>query len=144
MRSEHDPVDEAIAALTEAARGTRTIGAGTPHEHSEPVDFGEIACHVLTAVAANVGGLERLLSGRPGSWEADYVRQIVLSTAGDSADDLLRWRTQSDPLVSDEEPGRRSPPGDVADLIGRAQAERSRTSGRDLDGGSGEVIGPPR
>jgi hypothetical protein len=68
MRSEPDPIGDAIAALTDAARGTRTIGAGTANEHSEPVDFGEIACHVLTAVAANVGGVERLLSGRPGSW----------------------------------------------------------------------------
>ena len=93
MQSE-DPVGDAIAALTEAALGTRTIGAGSPHEHRERVDFGEIACHVLTAVAANVGGLERLLSGRPGSWEADYVRQIVLSTAGDGSEGLHRWRTE--------------------------------------------------
>ncbi|WP_207219100.1 hypothetical protein [Pengzhenrongella frigida] len=97
MRS-RDPVGDAIAALTEAARGTRTIGAGSPHEHSEPVDFGEIACHVRTAVAANVGGVERLLSGRPGSWEADYVRQIVLSTAGEGSQELLRWRTEASRL----------------------------------------------
>ena len=90
-----DPVGEAIAALTEAARGTRTIGAGTPHERREPVDFGEIACHVLTAVAANIGGVERLLSGRPGSWEADYIRQIVLSTAGEGSEGLLCWRTEA-------------------------------------------------
>lgn len=144
MRSEPDPIGDAIAALTDAARGTRTIGAGTANEHSEPVDFGEIACHVLTAVAANVGGVERLLSGRPGSWEADYVRQIVLSTAGDSAEELLRWRTQSVALVSDVGPERRATPGVVADLMGRARAERSRASGRDVEGGSGEVVGPPR
>ena len=97
MRSKPDPFSEAISALTVAARGTRTIGAGTPHEHSEPVDFGENACFVLTAVAANIGGMERLLSGRPGSWEADYARQIVLSIAGDSVEDLLRWRSGEPP-----------------------------------------------
>ena len=89
-----DPIADAIAALTAAARRERTIGAGTPNEHIEPVDFGEIACHVITAVAANVGGVEVLLSGRPGSWEADYVRQIVQSTAGDDDTELLRYRTE--------------------------------------------------
>ena len=91
---EPDPIADAIAALTAAARRERTIGAGTPNEHTEPVDFGEIACHVITAVAANVGGVEVLLSGRPGSWEADYVRQIVQSTAGDDDTELLRYRTE--------------------------------------------------
>ena len=139
-----DPVGDAIAALTEAARGTRTIGAGTPHEHRERVDFGEIACHVLTAVAANVGGVERLLSGRPGSWEADYVRQIVLSTAGDSAEDLQRWRTQFGALASDLGTERRSTPGVVEDHVGRTRAESSRSTVRDVEGGSGEIVGPPR
>ena len=60
-----DPIADAIAALTAAARRERTIGAGTPNEHIEPVDFGEIACHVITAVAANVGGVEVLLSAAP-------------------------------------------------------------------------------
>ena len=141
MGSEPDPIGDAIAALTEAARGARTIGAGTPHEHRERVDFGEIACHVLTAVAANVGGVERLLSGRPGSWEADYVRQIVVSTAGDSAEALARWRTESVAPASDAGPERRATPGVGADLTGRAFAERA---GRDVEGGSGEVVGPPR
>ena len=94
MLSKPDPIGDAIAALTAAARGTRTIGAGTPYEHTEPVDFGEIACQVLTAVAANVGGVEELLAGRPGSWEADYVRQIVHSTAGERPEDLKPWRTE--------------------------------------------------
>ena len=130
--------------MTEAARGTRIIGAGTPHEHREPVDFGEIACYVLTAVAANVGGVERLLSGRPGSWEADFVRQIVMSTAGDSAEELRRWRTQSVGLASDMGPERRSTPGVVEDHVGGTRADSSRTSVRDVEGGSGEIVGPSR
>lgn len=123
MRTEPDPIGDAIAALTDAARGTRTIGAGTPNEHSEPVDFAEMACHVLTAVAANVGGVERLLSGRPGSWEADCVRRVVQSTVGDSAEDLLRWRTQPVAVVSDVGTERRATP--------------------DVAGGRGAVAGPP-
>ena len=100
---EPDPIATAIAALTTAARRRRTIGAGTPNEHAEPADFAEIACHVITAVAANVGGVETLLAGRPGSWEADYVRQIVLSTAGEDDAELLRYRTEPVRLTLDAE-----------------------------------------
>ncbi len=92
MPTEQDHVSDAIAALTAAARGIRTIGKGTWSEHEEPADFGEIACHVLAAVAANVGGVENLLAGRPGSWEAEYVRQIVHSTAGDDPEHLTSWQ----------------------------------------------------
>ncbi len=94
MPSTTEHLGAAIAALTGVGRGTRTIGAGTPHEHTEPVDFAELACHVLTAVAANVGSVEDLLAGRPGSWEADYVRRIVHGTAGGRPDDLDPWRTE--------------------------------------------------
>lgn len=89
-----NPMAEAIAALTAAARQERTIGAGTSNEHTESVDFAEIACHVLASVAANVGGVETLLAGRPGSWEADLVRQVVTSTVGHDESELWRWRTE--------------------------------------------------
>jgi hypothetical protein len=70
----------AVAALDDARR------AG--------FDMGEFICHVVTAAAANAGGAEELLSVRTGSWEAEYVRQIVLSTAGEDLADLLRHRTE--------------------------------------------------
>jgi hypothetical protein len=98
-----DPITAAITALTAAARATRMRGTGTPEEQREPADFGDIACHVLTTVAANVGGVDALLAGRPGSWEADLVRQIVLSTAGDDERELLRWRTEPVRLTLDVE-----------------------------------------
>ncbi|MCR6494760.1 hypothetical protein [Cellulomonas sp. P24] len=103
MPTDTELIDAAVVAFTAIARSRRTVGAGTAHEHAEPVDFAEIACQVLTSAAANVGGVETLLSGRPNSWEADYVRQIVLSTAGDSIEDLLRWRTEPLRLVLDTE-----------------------------------------
>lgn len=98
-----DPMADAISALTTAARGRRTIGAGTPNEYTERADFGAIACQVITAVAANIGGAGELLSGRPGSWEADLIRQIVLSTAGDDDRQLLTYRTDPLRLVVDVE-----------------------------------------
>ena len=101
--AEPNPVADAIAALTAAARQTRVRGAGTEQATVEPVDFGEIATYVLTAVAAHLGGVEELLAGRPGSWEADYVRQIVHSTAGDDDAELLRYRTEPVRLPFDAE-----------------------------------------
>lgn len=144
MRIEPDLIGDAIAALTAAALGTRTIGMGTPNERSEPVDFGEIACHVLTAVAANVGGVEELLAGRPGSWEAGYVRQMVLSTAGESAEELLRWRTLPVAVASAMGLERRTAPDVAAPLTGRERVERSPASPRDVDGGRGGVTGSSR
>lgn len=74
-----DHVAEAIRALTAVAKSQR--------------DFAEIACHIITAVAANVGGVDALLAARPDSWEADLVRQMVDGTAGHEPDELGRWRT---------------------------------------------------
>ncbi|WP_430786905.1 hypothetical protein [Actinoplanes sp. G11-F43] len=85
---------QAITALTALARQTRIRGAGTPAATSEPVDFADLAAHVLTAVAANVGSVATLLAGRPGSWEADLLRRLLEGTAGEDADELVRWRTE--------------------------------------------------
>ena len=90
--SESDLNNQAISALTALARQTRVRGAGTECESVEPVDFAEIACRVITTVAANVGGVEALLAGRPSSCEADYVRQIVAGVAPE--DELWRWWTE--------------------------------------------------
>jgi hypothetical protein len=87
-------VGQAIEVLTALARQTRVRGEGTPSAAVEPVDFADITAQVLTAVAANLGGVETLLAGRPGSWEADLVRQLVNGTAGYRPDDLLSWRTE--------------------------------------------------
>jgi hypothetical protein len=98
-----DVIAQAIEALTAAARTTRIIDSGTENEHPGPADFAEVACHVITSVAANVGGVEKLLAGRPGSWEADFVRRIVQSTAGKDESELLRYRTEPICLALDVE-----------------------------------------
>lgn len=89
----------AVDALTDLAGRTRVRGAGTEHEERERVDMGEHPAHVLAAVAANIGHVETLLEGRPGSWEAQGIRELVRATTGG---DLRRWRTRPVPLeVSD-------------------------------------------
>lgn len=88
---------QAATALLKASRLTRpyTIVAGGEHvTQEEPIDFAELVTHVLATVAANCGGIEQLLSGRPGSWEADGVRQLLHSTVGYDEAELLRWRTE--------------------------------------------------
>ncbi|MBX6358174.1 MAG: hypothetical protein IRZ05_20290 [Micromonosporaceae bacterium] len=82
------PREWATAALTVAARQTRTLELfGT----RLPVDFADLLAHVVTTVAANVGDVDTLLAGRPDSWQATLVRQLVEGTAGGR---LLRWRTE--------------------------------------------------
>lgn len=104
--SDVDQVDQvavAIRALTTAAHRRRLVGAGTPEEHNEPVDAAEMLCQVVTSVAANLGGVDQLLAGRPGSWEASYIGQIVTSTAGVDEQELMRWRTEPVRLEFDVE-----------------------------------------
>ncbi|MEE2034360.1 hypothetical protein Q8814_19945, partial [Rhodococcus sp. CC-R104] len=75
---------EAIAALTAIARSTRADGSA--------VDFADTLAEILTVVAANVGSRDRLLAGRPTSWETDLVAQLVAGTA--PADELAPYRTE--------------------------------------------------
>jgi len=83
--TEPRPIDVVIADLTAAARPVDP-NTGEVRE----ADMGEILCRVITAVAANLGGEEALLAGRPGSWEAAKIRDVVGSTAGPY---LAQYRT---------------------------------------------------
>ena len=58
----------AIAALTTAVQ----------HEH----DFAGWLADALAAVAARHGSSYALIAGRPGSWEASLVTQLVRGTIG--------------------------------------------------------------
>ena len=55
-------------------------------------DVAEVIANSAAAAAANVGGPEALLSGRPGSWEAAALRQLLTGAMGDDPDywDTLR------------------------------------------------------
>jgi hypothetical protein len=93
MSTQDALVAQAIEVLTALARQTRVRGRGTEAEATEPIDFADLAAQILTTVAANLGSVEALLAGRPGSWEADLVRKIVNGTAGEDGE-LMRWRTE--------------------------------------------------
>jgi hypothetical protein len=49
------------------------------------------------AAAANVGGTEAILAGRPGSWEAERVRQVLQSTVG--GNDEYLWSHRTEPIT---------------------------------------------
>jgi hypothetical protein len=58
----------AVRAITQAARD----------QH----DFGGWLAHVLAAAAGQLGSSDALTIGRPGSWEASFVDQLVKGTVG--------------------------------------------------------------
>jgi aminoglycoside phosphotransferase (APT) family kinase protein len=60
--------DEAVDAVLAAAHG----------EH----DLADWIARVLCTAAAELGSSFALVAGRPGSWEADAVLQLVHGTAG--------------------------------------------------------------
>jgi hypothetical protein len=74
---------DAVRMLTEAVRST--------------ADFAEFVTHAVAGAAANIGGIEQALAGRPGSWEAHYVREMLTSTVGYDEAYLHEHRTE--PLV---------------------------------------------
>ena len=82
---ETDLYADSIAVLTRAA--TMSGSDGTP-------DFADFLAHVLAATAANVGGPDQLVAGRPGSWESSYIDGLVRRTMGDRLDDWTWFRTQ--------------------------------------------------
>ena len=63
-----DYTSRAVAAVTHAAR----------HEH----DFGGWLAQVLAAAAGRLGSSDELTEGRPGSWEASLVDQLLKGTVG--------------------------------------------------------------
>jgi hypothetical protein len=94
-----DPQATAVAALTEIARRAQP---GRDGRRQGP-DTAEVITAVVTAAAANVGGLELLLAGRPGSWEAAAVRQLVEGTVGEDETRLWAYRSEPVRLVLDVE-----------------------------------------
>jgi hypothetical protein len=57
-------------------------------------DFAEFATHAVAGAAANLGGIEELLVGRAGSWEAHYVRELLTAAVGHDEQYLHGYRTE--------------------------------------------------
>lgn len=89
---------QAVAVLTTACRlrFARTHSDGTTAS-SEPIDFADFLASVLAGVAANVGSMDRLVAGRPGSWEAGLVGRLVTGTVGE--DEAWLYENRTEPVV---------------------------------------------
>ena len=84
-----NPFVEVVNILTRVARRRDSRG--------EQCDFADFLAGILAATAANVGGPEALLAGRPGSWEASYLDSLLEGTMGDRPEEWQRFRTE--PIV---------------------------------------------
>ncbi len=90
---------EAVRVLTDAARLTWSTTDPDGRSVARPADWAEFLTLALAGAAANVGGIEAVLAGRPGSWEADGVRQLLASTVGHDQHTL--WEHRTEPVVVD-------------------------------------------
>lgn len=55
-------------------------------------DFGGWLAGVLASVASALGSTDALIAARPGSWEADLIRQLVKGTVGWDDDHLADYK----------------------------------------------------
>jgi hypothetical protein len=86
-----------IGLLTEAARLRWSSVDPAGVERFERADFAEFVSLALAGAAANAGGIEEILAGRSGSWEAGYVRDMLASTVGWEEEYL--WEHRTEPLA---------------------------------------------
>jgi hypothetical protein len=87
-------------AYTAAAAGAITQAHAAEH------DFAGWLAGVLAAVAAGLGSSDVLIQGRPGSWEASLVDQLVKGTVGWDDEYLGSYRpmdtSDTDPETGEE------------------------------------------
>jgi hypothetical protein len=85
---------QAVTALTAAARLSWTDTDPDGQPVTGAADWAEFVSLALAGAAANIGGIEAILAGRPGSWEADHVRDLLAATVGHDEQYLLEHRTE--------------------------------------------------
>lgn len=101
-RTYRDVLDDAVRVLTDAARLTnqpvrqKPDGSWEPDLDADgiPIDWAAFVTTALAGAAANVGGIDAILAGRPGSWEAGVIRDALNAAVGHDEWDLWRHRTE--------------------------------------------------
>ncbi|MFG1820385.1 hypothetical protein ACGFIF_41965 [Kribbella sp. NPDC049174] len=89
-----DGPDDFQVAVTAVTRAIRAINAD-----QRGGDGAEFVTHLLATVAANLGSSEAVTAGRPGSWEAAGVGDLLRSTVGSDDEYLLTFRTEPIEIV---------------------------------------------
>lgn len=72
--------------LWDATVATLTAAVQLDHPQHGAADLAGFLASALGAVAANVGSVERVTAGRPGSWESDALGRLVAGTVGYDTD----------------------------------------------------------
>lgn len=88
--SPYDAWSELVTVMTQVIRRGHTSAGGG----KDPIDFSAFLATALAATAANVGGVDRVIAGRPGSTESDLVEQLVRGRIGYEDQDLVQHRTE--------------------------------------------------
>lgn len=91
-----DAPDEFAVAVAAVTRAIKAMNAD-----QRPGDGGEFITHLLATVAANLGSSSAVTMSRPGSWEADGVKNLLASTVGWDDEFLMTFRTDPVELVVD-------------------------------------------
>lgn len=109
-RDREDVLADAVRVLTEAARLRRPVmhraddGQWEAHPmRTKQADWAEFVTQALAGAAANIGSVHAALSGRPGSWEADKLGDLLWSTVGYDKQYLFEHRTEPLRVVVDIE-----------------------------------------
>jgi hypothetical protein len=124
--------------LTEAARLRWSSVDPAGVERLERADFAEFVSLALAGAAANAGGIEEILAGRSGSWEAGYVRDMLASTVGWEEEYL--WEHRTEPLALRVQVDAILTELGIADLYEDSEAEITRLE--DAVGVCYDVLGP--
>ena len=85
------PGRHSVPAHTRTAVEALTLAVDKEH------DFAGWLADVLARVAARKGSTDALIAGRPGSWEASLVDQLVKGTVGHDDEYLLDYRDDGGP-----------------------------------------------
>lgn len=80
-----------LSGSSYSERAAAAIVEAVAQEH----DFGGWLAEVLATAAAELGSTAALTDGRPGSWEADLVRQLVSGTVGWDDEHLGYYRKEA-------------------------------------------------
>jgi hypothetical protein len=80
--------------MTPTESYTQRAAAAILEAVHEEHDFGGWLAQVLATAAAELGCTATLTSGRPGSWEADLVQQLVRGTVGWDDDYLADYANE--------------------------------------------------
>lgn len=123
-----DDFDLAAAAVTRAIKAI--------NNDERLGDGGEFITRLLARVAANLGSSDAVTAGRPGSWEAEGVRDLLASTVGHDDEFLMDYRTDPFEIVANTDAeladlGLFMTDEDSAHHIGRCLFGDRYTRGRD-------------